>query len=166
MKKIASLLSVFLLLPLSKAAAQFDGTIGTGAHVGYGSGINSPGSGVHIHYYYANNIRFAPSFTHFLERKGESMWMIDTDAHFIIPISLSSSLYPVTGVHFSNWKHEATIKGDILTEGRSDHRIGINLGGGFQHDIGYKIRANFELKYQFIQNYSQAVFTAGIGFWF
>ena len=32
---------------------------------------------MHIHYYRTNNIRIAPSFTYFIERKGENMWMID-----------------------------------------------------------------------------------------
>jgi len=37
---------------------------------------------------------------------------------------------------------------------------------GYQHDISYRVRANLELKYQFINDYSQLLITAGFGFWF
>ena len=46
------------------------------------------------------------------------------------------------------------------------HRPGANLGLGFNMILGYRVRANFELKYQFIKDYSQVVFMAGFGFWF
>ena len=82
--------------------------------------------------------------------------MVDADAHYIMPVSVSASLYPIGGLHYSQWTFD-----DL-----SDWRLGINLGLGVQHDIGYRIRANYELKYQFIRDYSQIVFMAGFGFWF
>ena len=166
MKKSLLLLILFSLLSLSRLSAQFEGTFGVGVHAGYGTEINSPGVGAHIHYYQTNNLRFAPSFTRYLERKGQEMWIVDADAHYMLPLSFSASLYPIAGVHYSRWSYDTAETGAILAESWTKHRLGANLGLGFQHDISYRVRANFELKYQFINDYSQLHFMAGFGFWF
>ena|SRR5690554_860084 len=158
MKKTVILLVLLALISLPKSFAQFEGTFGIGAHAGYGTEVNSPGAGVHIHYYRTNNLRYAPSFTTFLNINDESVWMIDGDIHYIIPISFTASLYPIAGLHYSNWKFDI--------ENEVKHRPGTNLGLGFQHDIRYRVRANFELKYQFLKDYSQVFLMAGFGFWF
>ncbi len=165
MKRILLLSVIFGLLSLSKAWPQFEGTVGMGVHAGYGSEINSPGVGLHLHYYHTNNVRFVPSFTLFSGHKGMEMWMAEADAHYIIPLSVTASLYPIGGIHYSNWKYSATEVGELVMEEWTRHRPSINLGFGFQHDIRYRLRANFELKYQFIKDYSQVFFSAGLGFW-
>jgi len=171
MKKSLLLLILFSLLSLSKLSAQFEGTLGIGVHAGYGAEINSPGVGVHIHYYKTNNLRFAPSLTWFLERKGEGMWMVDGDAHYMLPLSFSTSLYPIAGVHYSNWSYSNRLYDPVQGGAPSGdehtlHRLGANLGLGFQYDISYRVRANFEMKYQFINDHSQLLLMAGFGFWF
>lgn len=166
MRRIFILFFLFSLFFAPKMQAQFEGTFGLGVHTGYGAEIGSIGAGFHAHYYYTNHIRFAPSFTTFLERKGESMWMTDVDTHYVLPISYSASLYPVAGLHYSQWKYDASKGNSVTDKNWKKHRLGANLGLGFQHDISYRVRANFELKYQFIRDYSQVFFGAGIGFWF
>lgn len=90
------------------------------------------------------------------------MWMIDADANYILPVSITASFYPIGGINYSSW-----VLDDFSEETRkTKQRLGANLGLGFQHDIAYRVRANFELKYQFIRDYSQVLFTAGFGFWF
>lgn len=167
MKKYALLIAVFLMFSLPNVFAQFEGTFGIGLQTGYATEINILGAGMHIHYYRTNNVRIAPSFTYFLERKGTNMWMIDADAHYIIPVSITASLYPIAGIHYSKWEFNADAEQiDIELKSEAKHRPGVNLGLGFQHDIGYRVRANFELKYQFLKDYSQVLFMAGFGFWF
>ena len=167
MKKTVVLLALFLMFSIPKILAQFEGTMGIGFQAGYATEINSLGAGMHIHYYRTNNLRIAPSFTYFIERKGENMWMIDADAHYIVPVSLTASLYPIAGIHYSKWSFDSINESAAdASESKVKHRPGANLGLGFQHDIGYRVRANFELKYQFIKDYSQVVFMAGFGFWF
>ena len=167
MKKTVVLLALFLTFSIPKILAQFEGTMGIGFQAGYATETNSLGAGMHIHYYRTNNLRIAPSFTYFIERKGENMWMIDADAHYIVPVSVTASLYPIIGIHYSKWNFDADatrLVNDL--ESQTKHRPGANIGLGFQHDISYRVRANFELKYQFIKDYSQVVFMAGFGFWF
>lgn len=162
MKKTLQILALFLLISIPNLFAQFEGTYGIGTHIGYGTEINRPGIGGHLHYYRTNNLRIAPSFTYFPDIKDKSMWMIDADTHYILQVSLTASLYPIGGIHYSNWLFNK----DIIESQKSQHRLGANLGVGFQHDIAYRVRANFELKYQFIRDYSQVLLTAGFGFWF
>ncbi len=176
MKKSFLFLLLFSLFSLSKLQAQFEGTFGMGVHAGFATEISSPGVGVHLHYYQTNNLRYAPSFTWFLERKGEGVWMVEADAHYILPLSFSMSLYPIVGVHYSRWSYSNWIDPDRIYdqgpggtpagEAHSLHRPGANLGLGFQYDISYRVRANLEVKYQFINDYSQLQLMAGYGFWF
>ena len=166
MRRIFIVVFLFSLLSIPKIQAQFEGTLGLGVHAGYGAEVNNLGGGIHIHFYRTNNIRFAPSFTYFLEDKGENMWMTDLDAHYILPVSYSASLYPIAGLHYSQWKYDASKGNGDSEKDWTKNRLGANLGLGFQHDIAYRVRANFELKYQFIKDYSQVFFSAGIGFWF
>ncbi|MDR0422691.1 MAG: hypothetical protein LBH72_06735 [Proteiniphilum sp.] len=166
MRRVFTLGFFFSLLLVPEAHAQFEGTVGAGIHAAFGGEVNSLGGGLHAHYYYTNNLRFSPSVTHFPERKGDAMWITDADAHYIFPISIAASLYPVAGLHYSLWKRYDAKRGDTLVEGWRKHRLGINLGVGLQHDIAYKVCANFELKYQIIPGHPQVIFTAGLGFWF
>lgn len=160
MKRVILLITLSAIT-LPKLFAQFEGTFGIGAHMGYATEVNSLGVGAHIHYYRTNSLRLAPSFTYFVENNGVSTWMVDADAHYILPVSITASLYPIAGVNFSNWEFKAAID-----EKEVKNRLGANLGLGFQHDISYRVRANFELKYQFIKDYSQVSLMAGFGFWF
>lgn len=162
MKKTFQIIAFFLLISIPNLFAQFEGTYGIGAHIGYGTEINRPGIGGHLHYYRTNNLRIAPSFTYFPEIKDKGVWMIDADTHYLLPVSLTASFYPIGGIHYSKW----ILNKDIVEPQKSQHRLGANLGVGFQHDIAYRVRANFELKYQFIRYYSQVLLTAGFGFWF
>ncbi len=161
-----SLSALFGFFSLSNGFAQFEGTIGVGMQAGYGSNINSVGGGAHLHYYHTNELRFAPAFTYFIERKGTDMWMVDADAHYVLPVSVEISLYPIAGLNYSKWTiDEVTINQELIPAKR-ENKLGANLGLGLQHDIMYRIRANYELKYQFIIDHSQLLFTAGFGFWF
>ena len=141
MKKTVVLLALFLTFSTPKILAQFEGTMGIGIQAGYATEINSLGAGMHIHYYRTNNLRIAPSFTYFIERKGENMWMIDADAHYIVPVSITASLYPIAGIHYSKWNFDSTNESAAnASESKVKHRPGANLGLGFQHDIGYRDR--------------------------
>lgn len=166
MKKSVILIAIFLFLVLPKTFAQFEGTLGSGVHAGYATEINSLGTGFHLHYYRTNNIRIVPSFTYFLKHKGVNMWTIDADANYIIPVSIIASFYPIAGIHYSNWKIDQNNNGLINEiQPKEKHRPGLNFGIGFQNDLSFRVRANFELKYQLLKDYSQISFMAGFGFW-
>lgn len=165
MKKFIYLFIIVLSLFSTRAFAQYEGTVGMGAHAGYASEIKSVGGGIHLHYYHTNRLRFAPSFTYYVPTKGKSMWEIDADAHYLLPLSWTFSVYPIAGVHYSNWKFDASKVANADTGNWTKHRVGAHLGLGIQYDFGYKVRISAEYKYQFIKDFSQSAFMAGIGFW-
>lgn len=165
MKKGGLLLLSLFLLSAFNVSAQFEGTFGIGVHAGYGEKINSPGMGAHLHYYPTNQLRIAPSCTFFLPTGEKKMWMMDADAHYILPLSYAVSLYPVAGIHYSHWKLPLDQETEPVAYDK-ENRVGTNLGAGFQYDIRFRIRANLECKYQFIPGFSQWFIAAGFGFWF
>lgn len=166
MKKFLFLTGIFLLVIFSKASAQFEGTFGIGAHAAYGTETKTPGIGAYIRYYYTHSLRFAPSFICYLPHQGAGMWSVETDVHYMFPISVAASLYPIAGINYSNRNFDVSKSSTPAAGNYTRHRLGTSLGLGFQHEIGYRIQTSLELKYQFIKDYSHLVFAAGIGFWF
>ncbi|MGI6046826.1 MAG: outer membrane beta-barrel protein [Petrimonas sp.] len=165
MRKFAYLSIIFLVLSVTKSFAQYERTVGLGAHTGYGTEIKSVGAGAHLHYYYTNNIRFAPFFTYYLPRKNIKVWEVNADAHYVVPVSWLFSFYPIAGLSYSNWKFDASKVSDIGLHDWTKHRVGANLGLGIQYDFGYKVRSTFEFKYQFMKDFSQLAVMVGVGFW-
>ena len=70
-------------------------------------------------------------------------------------------LYPLAGIHYSNWHYDTEATYNTTGKALTHHRPGANLGM-----TALPRRANLELKYQFINDYSQLLITAGFGFWF
>lgn len=165
MRKLILFSILFSVFGIPSLFAQYEGTVGLGAHAGYAKEINSLGGGVHLHYYYTNNLRFAPSYTYYIPIKGRNMWEIDTDAHYLFPLNWEFSLYPIGGLHFSKWKYEPKRSSDFEDLSWSKNRLGLNVGLGFQYDFRYKARTNLEIKYQSIKDYSQLSIMFGVGFW-
>ena len=105
-----------LLLMLPALHAQFEGTWGIGVHAGYAAALKRPGAGIHLHYYQTNNLRIAPAFSYFLEADDLQLWMAETDLHYILPINYAFSLYPLAGIHYSNWHYNPEREGIPIGE--------------------------------------------------
>lgn len=155
----------FIFVALPGLFAQYEGTVGLGVHSGYAKEISSVGGGVHLHYYYTNNLRFAPSFTHFVPIKKKSMWEIDMDAHYLIPLNWEFSFYPIGGLLYSKWEDNSAQSVEFDDVGWPKKRLGLNLGAGFQYDFRYKARVSLEIKHQSIKDFSQMSVMLGVGFW-
>ena len=165
MKKIIVLLVVFSTLFTVNVSAQFQGTFGMGTHIAFGAEHHNLGAGFHIHYYATNNLRLVPSATFFLQQNDVKMWKAEFDFHVVAPLTFSTVVYPIAGLSYTNRRYEAVLSIDVPSERRTNHLLGGNFGVGFQHDIVYRLRVNFEIKYHLIPHRSQVGFMAGIGFW-
>jgi len=163
MKKIIGLLIIFSTLFGANASAQFQGTFGMGAHTAFGAEHHNLGAGLHIHYYATNNLRLAPSATFFLPQNDVRMWKAEFDLHVVAPIAFSTVVYPIAGVSFTNRRFEAPPTSELSNW--TNQQFGGNFGIGLQHDLMYRLRVNFEVKYHMIRDRSQVGFMAGIGFW-
>lgn len=167
MRKTLLVLFFILTLGSTKTYAQYEGTIGFGAHTGYAAQYKSLGAGFHMHYYHKNKLRYAPALTFYYPRKSTYIWEIDFDAHFMMPLNPEFSFYPLLGANYANIKYKPSAKSDGYgsDDWRKD-RVGLNLGVGFQYDIAYRVRTTIEMKYQVIRDYSQMNLMLGFGFWF
>ena len=162
MKKNLLILVVFTTLFAFNASAQFQGTFGMGAHTSFDTQHHSLGAGLHIHYYVTNNLRLAPSATFFLPQNDVRMWRAEFDFHVVAPLTFSTVVYPIAGVSYTNCKFNAAT---LPEDNWSEHHFGGNFGVGVQHDIRYRLRVNFEIKYHLIPSHSQVGVMVGIGFW-
>lgn len=155
MKKLLLIFIAAAGLSLSSLSAQSTGTFAVGAHLGFGSEIESIGIGAHAQFNVMEFVRVAPSFTVFPGKA--DMWMIAADGHYLLPISYNFLFYPIAGVNVSGWKFEGY---------SSKSRLGLDLGAGLQYEVSFNIITNLEYRYQAISDYSQSLITAGIAYRF
>lgn len=117
------------------------------------------------------------------------MWDVNVNAHYLFPIADKFKVYPLVGLTYANckvdmgWSVEGMSPEDIQdlidagiiedasevtgeTSSESEGRFGVNLGAGIQYDLSSKFAINFEVKYQLIKDFNQAVFGVGIAYKF
>lgn len=176
MKKFFLMLCVALLSV--GAFAQVKGDKSVGLNLSYGTEISNLGIGVKGQYNFTDAIRGEASFDYFLKKDGLKMWDININAHYLFPLAEKFQVYPLVGLTYTNWSGDAgwyIDDPDVMedmedmgyeTEGSaegsvSESKFGVNLGAGVQYNITEKWGVNFEIKYQLIGDYGQAVFGLG-----
>lgn len=162
MKKLIVLFSMMFFI-MGSAFAQ-KGIQGAGVHLSYGTEIESFGIGVKYQYNITNNIRLEPSMNYFFKNNGIDQFDINANVHYLLPMASNVRLYPLAGLTFARWD----LKSPLGSIGLDDDvtRLGLNVGGGAEMDITDKLILNFELKYQFVSDFDQAIFNVGIAYMF
>ncbi len=180
MKKLFLTLCVALI---GTAAYAQKGETAIGVNVGYGTEISNLGIGVKSQCGLTDAIRLEAGFDYFFEKDNLSMWDININAHYLIPLADKIKFYPIVGVTYTNWKvdfkefdifdkiassYYNPTGSTLMTDGgsKSEGKFGVNLGGGVQYDINDKWSVNFEVKYQLISDFNQAVFGLGLAYKF
>lgn len=187
MKKLFVLMS-FMALGIGSVFAQ-KGEKAVGVNLGYGTEISNLGIGAKFQYGITDAIRTEASFNYFLKKDGASMWDVNVNAHYLFPIAEKIKVYPLVGLTYANckvdmgWYNEGMTPEEIKdlidagiiedasevtgeTSSGSEGRFGVNLGAGIQYDLSAKLALNFEIKYQLIKDFNQAVFGVGIAYKF
>lgn len=155
MKKLIVLFSMMFFI-MGSAFAQ-KGIQAAGVHLSYGTEIESFGIGIKYQYNITDNIRLEPSMNYFFENRGIDQFDINANAHYLFPMDSNIRVYPLAGLTFARWDFGP---GDDVT------RLGVNAGGGAEMDITDKLLLNFELKYQFVSDFDQAIFNIGVAYMF
>lgn len=88
---------------------------------------------------------------------------INANAHYLFPMASNIRVYPLAGLTFARWDF-----GELVGAKSSNDvtRLGVNVGGGAEMDITDNLMLNFELKYQFVSDFDQAIFNFGIAYMF
>ena len=145
MRKILIFLGLLFVM-LSGVYAQ-KGRQAIGFGLSYGTEIESIGLGLKYQYNITNPIRLEPSLNYFIENDNVSMLDINMNLHYLCPVGRSVKLYPLFGFTFSNWMFD--------------------LGDGFDIDaLTSSWIMNFELRYQLVSDFDQAVFNLGFAYRF
>ena len=166
---------------LSVGAFAQKGEQKIGLNLNYGTEISNMGLGAKYQYGITDAIRLEGSFDYFFKKDYLSMWDINVNAHYLFPVAEKFKVYPLVSLTYTNWKFdgESVAKDfwgddydeveDDFDEGdldQSSGKFGVNLGAGVQYDINSKWAVNFEVKYQLISDFNQAVFGLGIAYKF
>ena len=161
MKKLIVIFSMMFCI-MGSAFAQ-KGIQVAGVSLNYGTEISSIGLGVKYQYNITNNIRLEPSITYFFENnKGVDMFDLNVNAHYLLPVQNNVRLYPLAGLTYATWRADFGHDGAELTH----NKFGINLGGGAEFDISDELMVNFEIKYQLVSDFDQAIFSVGLAYMF
>ena len=161
MKKFIVLFSMMFFI-MGNAFAQ-KGIQAAGVHLSYGTEIESFGIGLKYQYNITDNIRLEPSMNYFFENNGIDQFDINANAHYLFPMASNVRVYPLAGLTFARWSFPQLIGGKFSNDAT---RLGINIGGGAEMDITNKLMLNFELKYQLVNDFDQAIFNLGIAYMF
>ena len=161
MKKFIVLFSMMFFI-MGNAFAQ-KGIQAAGVHLSYGTEIESFGIGLKYQYNITDNIRLEPSMNYFFENNGIDQFDINANAHYLFPMASNVRVYPLAGLTFARWSFPQLIGGKFSNDAT---RLGINIGGGAEMDITDKLMFNFELKYQLVNDFDQAIFNLGIAYMF
>jgi len=161
MKKFIVLFSMMFFI-MGSAFAQ-KGIQAAGVHLSYGTEIESFGIGIKYQYNITDNIRLEPSMNYFFENNGIDQFDINANAHYLFPMASNVRIYPLAGLTFARWSFPQLIGGKFSNDAT---RLGINFGGGAEMDITDKLMLNFELKYQLVNDFDQAIFNLGIAYMF
>ncbi len=175
MRKVLIFLAMFTLL-LGSAYAQ-KGRQAIGFGLSYGTEIESLGLGVKYQYNITNPIRLEPSFNYFIKNDGISMLDLNVNLHYLFPVSRSVNLYPLFGFTFADWIFDMgdgvdiDVSGDHIhvDKGGDNHnecRVGVNIGGGADFALTNNWVMNFEIRYQLVSDFDQAVFNLGLAYRF
>ena len=122
-------------------------------------------------------IRLEPSLNYFIENDNVSMLDVNMNLHYLCPVGRSVKLYPLFGFTFSNWMFDLGDGFDIDVDGDHIHidkdddhhnecRVGVNIGGGADFVLTNNWIMNFELRYQLVSDFDQAVFNLGFAYRF
>lgn len=178
----------FIILAMSLLTASTfaqKGEKAAGVNLGYGTEISNLGIGAKFQYGITDAIRAEASFDYFLKKDGLKMWDVNINAHYLFPIVDKFKVYPLVGLTYSNWNigsmdiyawsddngNEEWDEGEERYDGEyegsgSTGKFGVNLGAGIEYAITNRLNVNFEVKYQLISDFSQAIFGIGLAYKF
>ncbi len=140
MKKIMIILAVALGFAAS-AKAQDDSKMAAGINlnVGVGDSYTNYGFGVKYQYKFAKHWRGEASFNYFLKKDYVSMWDINLDAHYLIPVK-KVTIYPLAGLTLRG------AKASVMGFSNTDTNFGVNYGAGIDLPVADHFKLNLEVK--------------------
>lgn len=127
------------------------GAQSVGFNLGYGFDSENATLGLDYRYNLTNEVRLAPSLTHFVKNDGISAWAIDMNVHYVVPLGDTFAFYPLGGLDLSFWRFNQHHYSDNWT------RFGLNIGLGADVYASPEITVGVDVKYNIIKRNDQAL---------
>lgn len=161
MKKLFLTMCV-ALFTLGASAQTDQGDKVLGAHAEYATDHGTVGLGLKGRYNFLDNVRGEVDFDYFIKKDHVSMWDVNAFAHYLLPLGDTFTLYPLAGVGLTNWKSHDLTDGNGSGTTKTETKLAIYLGAGFDYYFMDNLGFNIEGKYQIVEHYSQLIISAGI----
>ncbi len=153
-----------LIAFVSIGAFAQENKVSVGAQLSYGSDHERVGLGIKGQYGLIDNIRLEAAFNYFFKQDNISLYDLNVNVHYVIPITEQFSVYPLAGLTYM--KASASVKEEGLKYSVSNSKLGANLGVGAQYQLDSNWAIAGELKYQIIKDMSQLVPSIGVVYTF
>jgi len=162
MKKVL-FICMMAVLGLTGYAQTEQGTQSVGFDLGYGFDGKNLNLGLDYRYNLTDEIRLAPSLSHFVRNDNLSAWAIDLNAHYVVKLDEMFGFYPLAGLDLSFWKYR------VDTHLAPTHtfkytRFGVNLGLGGELYATDQLTLGIEIKYNIIKDFDQAIIGLRAGY--
>ncbi|MDH6311750.1 opacity protein-like surface antigen [Parabacteroides sp. PFB2-10] len=148
---------VFMLVSASVFAQTEKGQSSVGANVGYGFDSEHVSLGIDYRYSITDEVRIAPSITHFVKNNNLSAWNFDVNAHYLVQLSDMFGFYPLAGLSLSLWKADLGRFEEFFQGNGNENRFGVNVGLGAEVYATQNITVGLEVKYHIIKDFDQAL---------
>ncbi|MDL2281543.1 porin family protein [Parabacteroides sp. OttesenSCG-928-G06] len=150
---------VFMLVSVTVFAQTEKGQSSVGANVGYTFDSEHVTLGIDYRYSITDEVRIAPSITHFVKNNHVSVWNFDVNAHYLVQLSDMFGFYPLTGLSLSLWNTDRNFS-------KNFNRFGVNIGLGAEVYATQNITVGLEMKYHIIKDFDQALLGVRVGYTF
>jgi outer membrane protein X len=161
MKKIV-IFALILMASFGSAMAQKQG-LAIGGQVNYLTDSELTGLAFKLQYTLPHSFRLEGTAENYFKKDGLSMWGLNANIHYLIPLASVLTLYPIAGLGFTAWNTDYY---DGNNGSDTTNKISVNLGAGLQLNLPNNFALDFETKYQIIDNYNQAVIGLGLMYHF
>jgi len=165
---VVAVLLFFAFMPNTANAQSKDFSLG--AKLAYGTEIENIGIGINAEFPIMEKLTISPSFIYYLPKDETFVkinWFeVNANANYYFVQDEEFDFYGLAGLNYTNVsvKYDGPYAGLILgNTSDSDGRLGLNLGGGANWNLGGSITPFAEVKYVIIDG-GQLVLAAGIRF--
>lgn len=196
MKKVL-LFAAMMLLSVG-AFAQEAGKMAIGVQANYGmhKDYKNFGIGAKFQYNITENFRAEAAGNYFFKKDYVSMWDVNANVHYVIPLTDKLNVYPMVGLTVLGAKFDASgtfddllsqaaaIAGMTVAQYRqfcaengiplpsgsdfkdTETKVGFNAGAGIEYFFTDTFKGFFEAKYQYVKDLDRPVLTLGVAYVF
>lgn len=164
MKKfLFALIAVIMCVP---AAFARSGDMGLGIDLGAapclekGSSVTNFILGVKYQYQATSLIRLQADVDFGFKSKSISTFNAMANVHFLVPCARNFYIYPLAGLGYGSVKVDY---GDVTG---SHDKFAFNIGLGCEYDIASNWAVDFEIKYQYMQDFNRLPILVGLTYKF